>query len=115
VGARLSDVVQGWRRQAGMCATMTFGLLVAWPTPITTFLGMSTPKEGTSTQAAIPYFTNLAWSIYRIKIALLTSGSSSDMAKSKALQTNLDVDYVISYRFAKTGASMPLRGLQLIY
>jgi hypothetical protein len=69
----------------------------------TTFLGMSTQKEGTSTEAVIPYFTNLSWSIYRIKIALLTSGSSSDMAKSKALQSNLDVDYVISYRFANTG------------
>jgi hypothetical protein len=64
---------------------------------------MSTQKEGKSTEAAIPYFTNLVWTIYRIKIALLTSGSSSDMAKSKALQSNLDVDYVISYRFAKTG------------
>ncbi|CAN9138107.1 unnamed protein product [Alternaria alternata] len=63
---------------------------------------MSTQKEGTSAASAIPYFTNLSWSIYRIKIALLTSGSSSDMAKSKALQSNLDVDYVISYRFAKT-------------
>jgi len=76
---------------------------------------MSTQKEGTSTDAAIPYFTNLAWSIYRIKIALLTSGTSSDMAKSQALQSNLDVDYVISYRFAKTGTFAPLRGLQLIY
>jgi len=25
------------------------------------------------------------------------------MTKSQALQSNLDVDYVISYRFAKTG------------
>jgi anoctamin-10 len=71
---------------------------------------MSTQKEGTSAEAAIPYFTNLSWSIYRIKIALLTSGSSSDMAKSKALQSNLDVDYVISYRFAKTGMGVPTRG-----
>jgi anoctamin-10 len=71
---------------------------------------MSTQKEGTSAAAAIPYFTNLSWSIYRIKIALLTSGSSSDMAKSKALQSNLDVDYVISYRFAKTGMGVPTRG-----
>jgi hypothetical protein len=75
---------------------------------------MSTQKEGKSTEAAIPYFTNLVWTIYRIKIALLTSGSSSDMAKSKALQSNLDVDYVISYRFAKTGMCVPMRGLELI-
>jgi hypothetical protein len=75
---------------------------------------MSTQKEGTSAEAAIPYFTNLSWSIYRIKIALLTSGSSSDMAKSKALQSNLDVDYVISYRFAKTGMGVPTRGPELI-
>lgn len=75
---------------------------------------MSTQKEGTSAEAAIPYFTNLSWSIYRIKIALLTSGSSSDMAKSKALQSNLDVDYVISYRFARTGMGVPTRGPGLI-
>lgn len=72
--------------------------------PDYTFLGMSTQKEGTSdpAAAAIPYFTNLSWSVYRLKIALLTS-PSSDMAKSKALQSNLDVDYVINYRFASTG------------
>ena len=71
---------------------------------------MSTQKEGTAAVAAavaaaptIPYFSHLSWTIYQVKIALLTSGSESDMAKSKALQTNLDVDYVICYRFAKTG------------
>jgi anoctamin-10 len=67
---------------------------------------MSTQKEGTSTAAAaraIPYFTDLSSSVYQLKIALLTSASPSDMAKSNALQTNLDVDYVITYRFANTG------------
>ena len=66
---------------------------------------MSTQKEGTSNPAAaaIPYFTNLSSSVYKLKIALLTSASSSDMAKSNALQSNLDVDYVINYRFASTG------------
>jgi hypothetical protein len=28
------------------------------------------------------------------------------MAKSQALQSNMDVDYVLSYRFAKTGTQM---------
>lgn len=72
---------------------------------ITTLLGMSSQKEGTSTAAAaraIPYFTTLSWSVYQLKIALLASASTSDMAKSTALQTNLDVDYVITYRFADT-------------
>jgi hypothetical protein len=76
---------------------------------------MSTQKEGTSTDAAIPYFTHLSWTVYRFKIALLTSGSSSDMAKSKALQSNLDVDYVISYRFAKTGMFVQTRRLASIH
>lgn len=51
----------------------------------------------------IPYFTDLAWKIYDIKFLLLDSSEPSAMSKSKALQSNLDVDYVISYRFAKTG------------
>jgi anoctamin-10 len=55
------------------------------------------------TVAGIPYFTSLSDSIYHLKIALLTSSLLPAMAKSKALQSNLDVDYVISYRFAKTG------------
>jgi anoctamin-10 len=62
---------------------------------------MSVQNEGTVT--GIPYFTSLSDSIYHLKIALLTSSSLPAMAKSKALQSNLDVDYVISYRFAKTG------------
>ena len=102
--------MQGWR-QAGMHATMTFAVPGWRPaTLITTFLGMSTPKEGTSTAApaaaavpAIPYFTDASWSVYKLKIDLLTSGVLSDMAKSSALQSNLDVDYVITYRFANTG------------
>jgi hypothetical protein len=28
------------------------------------------------------------------------------MAKGQALQSNMDVDYVISYRFAKTGTQL---------
>lgn len=85
---------------------MTFAVPGPRPaTLITTFLGMSTPKEGTGTAAVagIPYFSNLSRSVYTLKIALLTSGVSSDMARSTALQSNLDVDYVISYRFANTG------------
>ncbi|KAF1837039.1 DUF590-domain-containing protein [Decorospora gaudefroyi] len=61
---------------------------------------MRAHEEGSVT--GIPYFTSLSSSIYHLKIALLTSSSSSAMARSKALQTNLDVDYVISYHFAKT-------------
>lgn len=67
---------------------------------------MSSQNEGTSNAAAapaIPYFTHLSWSVYRLKFALLSSASPSDMAKSNALQTNLDVDYVINYRFAGKG------------
>lgn len=45
-----------------------------------------------------------------MKIALLASASPSDMAKSTALQTNLDVDYVITYRFADTGMLAPMAG-----
>ncbi|KAH9877642.1 hypothetical protein IAQ61_003010 [Plenodomus lingam] len=65
-------------------------------------------KEGrraSPASPAIPYFTALACRIYYLKIALLSSTSStstSAMAKSQALQSNLDVDYVIRYRFAKT-------------
>jgi anoctamin-10 len=62
---------------------------------------MSAQIEGTLT--GIPYFTSASDSIYHLKIALLTERVPSAMAKSKALQSNLDVDYVISYRFAKTG------------
>jgi hypothetical protein len=69
--------------------------------PNCNFLGMSVQKEGTVT--GIPSFTALSDSIYHLKIALLTKRSLPAMAKSKALQSNLDVDYVISYRFAKTG------------
>ncbi|KAI8936796.1 hypothetical protein NX059_006039 [Plenodomus lindquistii] len=59
-------------------------------------------KEGSPASPGIPYFTSLTWRIYYLKIALLSSSSTSAMAKSQALQSNLDVDYVISYRFAKT-------------
>lgn len=64
-------------------------------------LGMST-SEGLAPHK-IPYFTDLAWKIYDIKFLLLDPSEPSVMTKSKALQSNLDVDYVISYRFAKTG------------
>jgi anoctamin-10 len=63
--------------------------------------GMAVQKD--STVAGIPYFTSASDSIYHLKIALLTESVPSAMAKSKALQSNLDVDYVICYRFAKTG------------
>ncbi|KAF2133584.1 DUF590-domain-containing protein [Dothidotthia symphoricarpi CBS 119687] len=55
------------------------------------------------TSPTIPFFTSISWKIYRLKFALLDSASSSSaMTKSQALQSNLDVDYVITYRFAKT-------------
>jgi hypothetical protein len=64
--------------------------------------GMSSAAEGSLRR--IPYFTSLSWKVYLLKIALLDSSSqSSAMTKSQALESNLDVDYVISYRFAKTG------------
>jgi hypothetical protein len=69
-------------------------------------LGMSTTLEGLAPQLEsrkIPYFTDIAWKIYDLKFLLLDSSEPSAMSKSKALQSNLDVDYVISYRFAKTG------------
>ena len=59
-------------------------------------------QEG-STSPGIPYFSSLSWRIYHLKIALLSSSSLSAMAKSQALQSNMDVDYVISYHFGKTG------------
>jgi hypothetical protein len=68
-------------------------------------LGMSTTLEGSPQLKSrkIPYFTDIAWKIYDLKFLLLDSSESSAMSKPKALQSNLDVDYVISYRFAKTG------------
>ncbi len=66
------------------------------------FLGMSSTSEG-YTAHKIPYFTDLSWKIYDLKFVLLDSRHPSAMTKSKALQSNLDVDYVISYRFAKSG------------
>ena len=51
----------------------------------------------------IPYFTDLSWKIFDLKFVLLDSSQPSAMTKPKALESNLDVDYVISYRFAKTG------------
>lgn len=63
---------------------------------------MSTTLEGPAPQK-IPYFTDLSWKVYDLKFALLDSSQSSAMTKPKALQSNLDVDYVISYSFAKTG------------
>jgi anoctamin-10 len=69
--------------------------------PNCNFLGMLAQKEGTKT--GIPYFTSLSEYIYYLKIALLTESLPSAMAKSTALQSNLDVDFVISYRYAKTG------------
>lgn len=51
----------------------------------------------------IPYFTDFTWRIFDLKFVLLDPSEASVMSKSKTLQSNLDVDYVISYRFAKTG------------
>jgi anoctamin-10 len=68
----------------------------------TQLLGMSNKKEGPAPR--IPGFTRLSSTIYNLKYALIDNSSpASIMTKSQALQTNLDVDYVISYRFAKTG------------
>ena len=64
---------------------------------------MPSSAEGL-TPHKIPYFTDLSWKIYKLKFALIDSSLPSAMTKSQALQSNLDVDYVISYRFAKTGA-----------
>lgn len=79
---------------------------------------MSPPEEGSGpdnpTHNTIPYFSSLAHRIYLLKIALLTDSNTAavdDMAKSKALQSNLDVDYVISFRFAKTGMFFMVRML----
>jgi hypothetical protein len=62
-----------------------------------------TERSPSAAAAHIPYFSAFARWIYRNKIVLLDSGSTSGMAKSKALQSNLDVDYVISYKFDKLG------------
>jgi anoctamin-10 len=54
----------------------------------------------------IPGFTRLSSKIYNLKYSLIDDSSpAAVMTKSQALQSNLDVDYVISYRFAKTGKS----------
>ena len=63
---------------------------------------MSYPLEGRAPHK-IPYFTDLSWKIFDLKFVLLDSSQPSAMTKPKALESNLDVDYVISYRFAKTG------------
>lgn len=91
--------------QSGMCCRDLDRRLddvraVPFCTP--TNLGMASTLEGRAPQK-IPYFTDLSWRIYDLKFVLLDSSQPSAMTKSKALQSNLDVDYVISYRFAKTG------------
>jgi anoctamin-10 len=63
---------------------------------------MPSSSEGLTPQK-IPYFTDISWKIYNLKFALLDSSQPFTMTKSQAFQSNLDVDYVISYRFAKTG------------
>jgi hypothetical protein len=63
---------------------------------------MSYPLEGRAPHK-IPYFTDLSWKIFDLKFVLLDSSQPSAMTKPKALESNLDIDYVISYRFAKTG------------
>lgn len=58
----------------------------------------------------IPGFTRLSSRIYTLKYSLLDNTSpAAVMTKSQALQSNLDVDYVISYRFAKTGNSVRMK------
>jgi hypothetical protein len=58
----------------------------------------------------IPGFTRLSSKIYNLKYSLLDDTSpAAVMTKSQALQSNLDVDYVISYRFAKTGTVRRLK------
>jgi anoctamin-10 len=70
---------------------------------------MSNKTEGLLPQSPprIPGFTRLSSKIYNLKYSLLDDTSpAAVMTKSQALQSNLDVDYVISYRFAKTGESV---------
>ena len=66
---------------------------------------MSINTEGSNPPAPrIPGFSRAASTIYNLKYALIDNTSPlAVMTKSQALQSNLDVDYVISYRFAKTG------------
>jgi hypothetical protein len=55
----------------------------------------------------IPGFTRLSSKIYNLKYSLIDDTSpAAVMIKSLALQSNLDVDYVISYRFAKTSEQL---------
>jgi hypothetical protein len=74
--------------------------------PPTQLLGMSTAIEGLPAPQSpprIPGFTRLSSKIYNLKYSLIDDTSpAAVMTKSQALQSNLDVDYVISYRFAKT-------------
>lgn len=64
-------------------------------------------KEGSNPPAPVPRipgFSRAASTIYNLKYALIDNTSPlAVMTKSQALQSNLDVDYVICYRFAKTG------------
>ena len=86
--------------------------VVAWLAgPQTLLPGMSVQVEGHPTPQ-IPYFSSLSRTIYSRKIALLGSSSTPAMAKSQALQSNLDVDYVISYRFAGKGRRHVIHSLE---
>lgn len=67
---------------------------------------MSIKAEGSNNPKPprIPGFSRAASTIYNLKYALIDdTDPAAVMTKSQALQSNLDVDYVISYRFAKTG------------
>ena len=77
-------------------------VLVPLPSVVHHFLGMPSTSEGLAPHK-IPYFTDLSWWIYDLKFVLIDSKQPFAMTKSQALQSNLDVDYVISYHFAKTG------------
>jgi anoctamin-10 len=66
--------------------------------------GLPAPQPQPQSPPQIPGFTRLSSKIYHLKYSLIDDTSpAAVMTKSTALQSNLDVDYVISYRFAKTG------------
>lgn len=76
----------------------------AWLEPRRNFLvPMSNQKEG-PVSPRIPGFTRLSSRVYNLKYALIDDvNPAAIMTKALAHQSNLDVDYVICFRFAKTG------------
>jgi hypothetical protein len=58
----------------------------------------------------IPGFTRLSSKVYNLKYSLLDNTSpTAVMTKQQELQSNLDIDYVISYDFTKTGTTASLK------